>query len=134
VGWFVQSKSLFLGSFVTEIFLILMPALVYVKCKKLVITEALRFRKVPLSLAVRGALLGIFALGIVAIVDDLISFLPGIFGKAPPESYWTKFLPKTLSELPGFLVFFGLLSGCEEVLFRGSRIRRNSLGNALWIV
>ncbi|MCK4577045.1 hypothetical protein KAU34_11605, partial [candidate division WOR-3 bacterium] len=43
VGSITQLKSIFLGIFITEIFLILLPALLFVKLKRVDIKESFRF-------------------------------------------------------------------------------------------
>ncbi|MBA7483820.1 hypothetical protein ES707_19337 [subsurface metagenome] len=51
----------------------------------------------------------------------LVGLPEAVFGDNPLESYYTEILPKTLSELPLFLLLFAVLPGiCEEILFRGA--------------
>jgi len=122
VGSITQLKSIFLGIFITEIFLILLPALLFVKLKRVDIKESLRFRKISFSLALRSAILGVLSWGLVVVIDALVSgLLERIFGENPTVSFFLKILPKTFSELPVFLILFALLPGlCEEILFRGA--------------
>ncbi len=122
VGSITQLKSIFLGIFITEIFLILLPALLFVKLKRVDIKESFRFRKISFSLALRSAILGVLSWGLVVVIDALVSgLLERIFGENPAVSFFLKILPKTFSELPVFLILFALLPGlCEEILFRGA--------------
>ena len=122
VGSITQLKSIFLGLFITEIFLILLPALLFVKLKRVDIKESFRFRKISFSLALRSAILGVLSWGLVVVIDALVSgLLERIFGENPAVSFFLKILPKTFSELPVFLILFALLPGlCEEILFRGA--------------
>jgi membrane protease YdiL (CAAX protease family) len=114
-GSVAQLASPRIGLAFTEVGLILLPALVYVRTKNVAFREAFRLRPTPITTILAGVLLGVTGWG-VAIGIYLLS-VP-LLGKGPKLEI---FDPKTLSDLLILLPIFSVLPGvCEEILFRGT--------------
>lgn len=114
----MQMASLTIGLLGTEVLLILLPAVIYVRLKRLPVAEGLRWRRVGAGLLLRCALLGPLAGGIAAALSVLVGWLlKPLLGSAPEAS-----LP--LNTWSGFglgLLVGALFAGaCEETLFRGA--------------
>lgn len=115
IGSAVQLLSMPLGLTLTELVLILLPAVLFVRRKGLPIAPALGWRRVKPASALLGVVLGVTGWGVAASMQQLT--LP-ILGE-PPEIPGLE--PQTLPQL--MLIYFcaALLPGiCEETLFRGA--------------
>lgn len=115
LGAAVQMAMPLSGLVFTEIALILIPAIVFVRRKRLPIAAALRWRTVSAKTALLSIAVGIsswgVAAGIAVLVQPLIGEPPSIPG----------FNPETLQGLLWVLLVAALLPGiCEETLFRGA--------------
>ena len=115
VGAVGQYLSVLPGLVITELILILLPVVVYIRWKQLPIAEALRWRPVPLETAVVSVILGVSGYG-VAIGIYLLT-VP-VLGKGPDIDV---FRVTSLWRLLLVFVCGALLPGiCEETLFRGA--------------
>lgn len=121
-GSLVQAASLPIGLVVTELLLILLPAILYVRFKRLPIAQSLRWKRVKPAMLVRGVILGVLGWGMAAIVYLIASTLvQTVLGPDPVPELLTRALPKTLPEFAAFLIVLAVLPGlCEETLFRGA--------------
>jgi len=115
LGAVAQIESFLPGLAVTELFLILLPTVVYLWGKRLPVAESLRLRIVRFPLLVRSLLLGVLAWGMAAAVAFLVG---GVLGPSPTLS---EPHPATMKELLLLLIVMSVLPGvCEEALFRGA--------------
>ncbi|KPK85462.1 MAG: hypothetical protein AMJ81_03570, partial [Phycisphaerae bacterium SM23_33] len=122
VGAAAQVVSLPLGLSVTEIFLILLPAVLYVRRKRLPVAGALRWRSVPAGIAVRSAVLGVLGWGMAMLLYLATAWaVEGVLGPDRSSEFLVKALPSSFGQLVVFLVVAAVLPGvCEETLFRGA--------------
>ena len=122
VGASAQAVSLTVGLLVTEVFLILLPAMLYVRLKRLPMAKALRWNPVKPGLLVRSAILGVLGWGMAAAVYLTTGRLvEAVLGPDPLPGLLIRVLPKTLPEFGAFLIVMAVLPGlCEETLFRGA--------------
>ncbi len=119
LGLPLQALSLRIGLLITEVLLIFLPALLYVRLKRLPLAEALRWRPVAPGIAVRCVVLATLGWGTAAAIALATrSLSEPILGPAPSSDF---LLPKTYTGF-GILLFLGaVLAGvCEETLFRGA--------------
>lgn len=120
VGLVAQVHSITVGLFVTEIFLIFLPAVLYVRLKRLPLVQALRWRPVSPGIALRAAILGVSAWGMAIIIGLAASKLIGT-ALGPPPTLPEHWLPTTGSGFGIYLLVGSALAGvCEETLFRGA--------------
>ncbi|MBE0411565.1 MAG: CPBP family intramembrane metalloprotease, partial [Anaerolineales bacterium] len=114
-GSMMQSTAPLWGLVGTQIFLILLPTLIYLRVSKLPLRETIRWRWPGGRLAILSILLGIsvipFALWLGNLFSHLLGYTPGIH---------PGFFPSTSGQ--AVLMFAGiaiLAPLCEEILFRG---------------
>lgn len=122
VGAAVQMTSLTIGLLLTEVFLILLPALVYVRRKRLPLAEALRWRPVAPGIALRCVVLGGLAWG-MAMTVYFAARMPveAVFGPDLTAQFLSRALPGTFSGFVLYLIVGTAVAGfCEETLFRGA--------------
>ncbi len=129
--------SLTIGLVVTELLLILLPAILYVRFKRLPIAQSLRWKRVKPAMLVRSVILGVLGWGMAASVYLITATLvQTVIGPDPTPGLLTRALPKTLPEFAAFLIVLAVLPGlCEEALFRGpsrepSRRRESGKGSS----
>ena len=111
---FIQSKTLSLRLILTELFLVLLPALLFIRLGKLPFKDTLRLRRPGLRLAVLTVLI---AAGVWPLSVLLNSVSTLLFRYTPPTP--AGFAPTNLWE--AFLLFLGLVVAaplCEEVVWR----------------
>lgn len=115
IGSAVQLASMAVGLAITELALILLPAILFVRWKRLPIAGALRWRRVPAPVALLGVAVGVAGWGMAAGIERLT--VP-VLGETPDvPGLHAESLPQLLL----VLVFAALLPGvCEEALFRGA--------------
>jgi membrane protease YdiL (CAAX protease family) len=114
-GAFLQSKASSLGLIATELFLILLPALVFIRLGKLPVRATLRLHRPPFRLALLAMLIaaGVWPLSLLLNSLSLMLFR---YTPLTPAS----FAPTNLWQ--AFLLFIGLAVAapvCEEVVWRG---------------
>lgn len=115
IGSLVQLKSVRIGLGITEVVLILLPALLFIRRKRVPVAEALQWRPVSASVVAMSILVGAtgwgIAAGIIVLTHPLIGWPPSIEALEPG----------TLTDLWWVLLAGALLPGiCEETLFRGA--------------
>jgi len=119
IGSIVQSKEFYSGIIITEIVLILLPAILLLKVFKCNIKSTLRLNKINLFNLFLIFCIMIFSLPIVGIFNIINVWLSQlVFGKSlivqPPTA-------TTLKEVILNVLVIGLIAGIsEEVLFRGA--------------
>lgn len=114
IGTVLQIRSVYFGLAITELALILAPALFFVYRKKLPLAKALQIRPVSFGIAIQSIALGITGWGIAA---GIITFTIPILGNPPSIPALE---PETIRDLLWILFVAALLPGlCEEILFRG---------------
>ncbi len=115
VGTLLQGLSFGWGLLGTEILLILLPVILFVKGKKLPFRSTLRLEWPGWKLVMLGLLAGI---GLWLVDSTLDGFTTLLFGYSPPAT--PDMYPTTLSQ--AVLIFVSLALAppiCEEILFRG---------------
>lgn len=114
VGFAMQAIWPRAGLGLTEIFLILIPALWFVRRKDLPLRSSLRLTRVPGSTALLATAVGVAGWGVAVLIHG---GLAGTLG-APPSTGAPRLTPE---EWAALLLVGALLPGlCEEVLFRGA--------------
>lgn len=115
VGVSVQALSAPVGLTLTELLLILAPAVVFVRRKELPVAEALRWRPIPLADGVVAFAVGVTGAGVAA---GILALSEPLLGEMPPSpGLEAHSLPHLLAiHLYGTL----LPAVCEESLFRGA--------------
>jgi len=115
VGVVVQMRSMRIGLAMTEVTLILLPAILFVRWKRLPVADALRWRPISLATALLSIAVGITGQGVAAGIAVLSEPLLGELPSMPALE------PQTVSDLLWVLFIAALLPGlCEETLFRGA--------------
>ncbi len=115
VGTVAQLVSFRIGLVITELALILLPAILFVRFKRLPVAEALGWRRVSPGIALLGVVVGVTGWGVAAGIHEMLRPLLG----DPPEI--KAFAAQTLPELLLLLLCGAVLPGlCEESLFRGA--------------
>ncbi len=115
MGSLVQLRSVRIGLAITEVVLILLPAVLFVRQKRLPLADAFQWRPVSAPVVVLSILVGAtgwgIAAGIIVLTHPLIGWPPSIEALEP----------RTLTDLWWVLLAGALLPGiCEETLFRGT--------------
>jgi membrane protease YdiL (CAAX protease family) len=119
VGSAVQAASLLPGLAATEVLLILAPAVLFVRMKRVPIADGLRWRPVKPGLLARGVVLGVLAWPVAAALAMVVSRLLKPLMGEPPD--FSPIMPTTWGEFAFLLVAGALAAGvCEESLFRGA--------------
>lgn len=117
IGSVMQVFSLTLGLIGTEFLLILLPALLFLRSRKIPLREGLRLKSLSWSTALLCLLLGIGTWLISMFIEGLMMRFSGLSSVNISESM----LPKGALQLA--LYFFAIAISapiCEEVLFRGA--------------
>ncbi len=114
IGAAVQAYSVPLGLAVTELLLILLPAVMFVRQKGLGLISGMRWRTMSPRKIVLSAMIGVAGWGMAVIVHGWIVRLLG------PDPAMGIGSAQTAQELAVLLFVGALLPGvCEEALFRG---------------
>lgn len=116
------------GLAATEILLIMLPALLFVRFKGVSLTEGLRLRRVSLSIAGLSILMGV---GVWGIAFTLYQLLLPITGEFPDAGLVHKTLPSFCLLLLCGAVLPGI---CEEILFRGVIQSVLSRRGSMWAI
>lgn len=117
LGSVMQLLSLTWGLIGTELLLILLPAVLLFKIRRIPLVEGLRLKKVSLPVAAVSVLLGISTFLLSIYIEGLMMKLTGMVSVSLPEGS----MPK--GELQYVLYFIALALAaplCEEILFRGA--------------
>ncbi len=116
VGSIVQAFSLSWGLMLTELALILLPAVLFLRWKKIPLREGLRLKAISPLLAILAVLLGIFTYLFTLFIEGWMMRLT----QAPSISLPEGALPK---DAVGYILYFIAIAIlpplCEEALFRG---------------
>ncbi len=117
LGSAVQYLHLSLGLIATEIFLILLPALLFLRLRRVPLKAGLRLNPISLRTAIICLLLGICAYLFSALIDGLMLQLTGMPTVPVPQGS----LPATLFDGLLYFIAFAISAPiCEEILFRGA--------------
>ncbi len=131
MGTLVQILSVPVGLAITELLLVLLPAVLFVRWKGLPLAKALRWRPVGPAVAGLSVAVGVAGWGVAAGIHELSRPFLG----NPPEI--PGLTPETLPQLLLLLFSAALLPGiCEETLFRGALqglLWRRGSGQAVFI-
>jgi membrane protease YdiL (CAAX protease family) len=115
VGGAVELVSMAVGLAVTELVLILLPAILFVQWKRVPLATAMRWHAVPAPAALLSVALGVTGWGVAAGIHQLTVPLLG----EPPDMPGLQ--AASWPQLLLILVCAGLLPAfCEETLFRGA--------------
>ncbi len=116
-GSAVQLLSLSWGLVATELFLILLPTVIFLRMRRIPLREGLRLRPIGLRLAVVSALLGISTWFYVSFIDALMMQISGL----PPVAITNDMLPSGVLESAAYFIALAILAPIgEEALFRGA--------------
>lgn len=118
IGYFIQSKDFFKGTFINEVFIILIPALLISRTGKL--KEVLKINRISLKTILRVIL-------IVVLVYPIILLLNGIFLNLISNFIELKNFSMDIllveEEFARYFVFLCIVPAiCEEIFFRGALI------------
>lgn len=117
LGSIVQSLNLTLGLIATEIFLIALPAVIFLLVKKIPIKEGLRLNPIKPGVAVICLLLGISTYVFSILIEELMMMLSGM----PPVDVPAGAMPEgTLFYILYFIALAICAPVCEELPFRGA--------------
>jgi membrane protease YdiL (CAAX protease family) len=115
VGLVGQMRSMRIGLAMTEVVLILLPAILFVRWKRLPVADALRWRPISLATALLSIAVGITSQGVAGGIAMLSEPLLGELPSMPLLEL------QTVSDFLWALFIAALLPGlCEETLFRGA--------------
>ncbi len=115
LGSLIQMASPLAGLAGTELLLILLPAVIYIRLKGLPVFRGLSLHGISPGMALFSVVLGISGWGMAA---GLAILSVPIIGEGPEIAI---FVPTTAFELITILIVGALLAGiCEEALFRGA--------------
>jgi len=122
IGTVVQAISLPVGLSLTEILLILLPAVAYVRLKRLGVSNSLRWNSMSLGIALRSMILGVSGWGMAMVVYlATVPVVEELLGSDPSSGWFIEAIPETIAQLGVFLIVMAVLPGlCEETLFRGA--------------
>ena len=117
-----QMASVSVGPSVVGVFLVFLPALIYVLLKRLALFESLGWKPVSPPIALRCLILGILGWGVVVVIHlATLRPLEAVLGPAPPGGFLTEAVASTIPGLVIFLIMVAVFPGlCEETLFRGT--------------
>ena len=115
LGLAAQTFNFVWGLGFTEIFLILLPAVIFVRLKGLPVADALRWKPVSVGMLVLSAAVGCCGWGAAVLIHRGVSVLLG------DEPGADAFAGSGAVEFFGMLLAGAVLAGiCEEALFRGA--------------
>ncbi|MDY2986290.1 MAG: CPBP family intramembrane glutamic endopeptidase [Peptoniphilus sp.] len=118
IGNYIQSKNFFRGTFINEIFIILIPALFIAGTGKF--THVLRIKYISLKNIFRVILMTILSYPIILLVNGL--FL-SIFSNITELNNFSMDVVTRDMNLSGYLFYMCLVPAiCEEIFFRGALI------------
>ncbi len=134
LGSFVQNRELYTGLLITEIIIVLIPNILFLKSKGINIKASLRLNKINKKQVLYIFLIALFSYPIAIflnlIISTLISFMGDTVGGGVP-------IPDSPLIYYMSLFVIGLVPGiCEEVMFRGTILRayeRFGRKNAIFI-
>lgn len=120
IGAPLQLSLGFNGLPATELACILLPALVYIRLKRLPARQALRLNPVPAGILIRSVVLGVTGWCAIIVIKLLLErYTERYLGHMPDRMY--DLLPQHLSQLPWWLLVGCLMPGiCEEIFYRGA--------------
>ena len=117
LGSLVQTLNLSLGLIATELLLILTPALLWLRARKVPLRAGLRLRALPRLTAVLCVALGFGTYLFSAVIEGVMAQLTGKASVPMPEGS----LPTGALESILFFIALGIAAPlCEEALFRGA--------------
>lgn len=122
IGRLTRSAFMTVGIFLNLIVMILVPALIYVRLKRLPIAKALRWRPVGAGIALRCVILGCLGPAIMSAIYLLtVKPVETVIGVDPWANFWSEVIPATVPEVLIFVLAMAVLPAlCEEALFRGA--------------
>lgn len=120
IGFYVQSKELYLGLLVTEYVLILIPNIIFIKIKGLSLKRVLRLNRFSFKQFIYTILIVLFSYPIAVFLNLIVLNIINVFTDFIPTSVP---MPVTPQELFISFLIIGVTPGiCEEVMFRGTMI------------
>jgi membrane protease YdiL (CAAX protease family) len=115
IGAAMQAWSISWGLIATELLLILLPTLLFLRLDRLPLSETLRLRWPGFRLATLSLLIGAGIWPLSVLLDILSAFALGYTSPLPPD-----FFPTVPTEAMSFFLALAISAPiCEEVLFRG---------------
>ncbi len=128
IGLAVQSWSPLWGLIITEIVVILVPALIYLCVRRLPFGHTLRLRWPGWRLAILSVALGAGTYVVSVVFEGMMTTLLGYTPPVSPQS-----LPDTSARAVLYVIGLAVFAPiCEEVLFRGM-IQRGYLRKGAWV-
>lgn len=118
IGYFIQSKDFFKGTFINEIFIILIPALLISGTGNL--KEVLRIKKISFKEIIRTILIVILAYPIILLLNGIFLTILSNFIELNNFSMDILLTEKGIIR---YLIFLCVVPAiCEEIFFRGALI------------
>lgn len=116
VGSIVQVLHLSWGLIATEVFLIALPAILFLRARKIPLKEGLRLNRISLPVAVISLLLGISTYLFSVLIELVMANLSGL----PSVDLSQSALPQSTFQYALYFVAIAISAPiCEELLFRG---------------
>lgn len=120
LGQIVQSREVFTGLLITEVIIILIPNLLFLKGKGYSLKKVLRLNRISLEQGIYSIFIMIFAYPVAVAINAVMLLLLSRFTTALPAGIP---LPNDLKEFAVSLIIMALAPGiCEEVMFRGTML------------
>lgn len=117
VGSVLQMLNLSLGLIATEIFLILLPALIFLWVKKIPLKDGLRLKRISLPVAIVTFFLGVCTYLFSVLIELTMANLTGL----PSVDLSQSTLPAGVWQSVFYFIGIAICAPiCEEVLFRGA--------------
>ncbi|MGO1470748.1 MAG: CPBP family glutamic-type intramembrane protease [Tissierella sp.] len=121
VGGFTQNINLFFGVFVTEVLIIAIPSIWFVKRKDISLKKTFRLNKLGFKNIILIFFITILTYPIAAFCQAIFINIIDIFIPLNPDP-----LPDIISQIPFLLslLFIAIIPGiCEEIMFRGTILK-----------
>jgi len=117
VGSIVQTLHLSLGLIATEVVLIALPAILFLRAKKVPLKDGLRLNRISLPVAVVSLLLGVSTYLFSVLIELVMAKLTGL----PSVDLSQAAMPQTTLQYALYFAAIAISAPiCEELLFRGA--------------
>lgn len=123
IGGLTQDANIFFGLLVTEILIIALPSIMFVKLQGLNLKKVFRLNKIGVKNIVLTLLITIFTYPIAVFFQTIFVSVIDLLRPLNPDIVQ---LPVEISQIPflGAVFFVAILPGiCEEIMFRGAILR-----------
>lgn len=121
IGGFAQNTNLFFGILITELLIIAIPSMWFVKRRGLSLKKTLRLNRIGFKNIILILIITILTYPVAAFFQAIFISILGIFVPLNPDP-----LPEIVSQIPFLwsIFFVAIVPGiCEEIMFRGTILR-----------